>query len=134
LGADRGGGGERGRAGPTAVVLRQTGHWTIGMLATQLWSYAGDRDRTDVNTTLLQPFFAYSATRTVTLTLNSESVASWNAAQHWSVPVHLVGSKIVKLGSHPLSVQLGGGWFAARPDGGPGWRLRSGITLLVPAK
>src|SRR4051812_44793971 len=43
MGADPALGAGKWSAGPTAVVLRQTGHWTIGMLATQLWSYAGDR-------------------------------------------------------------------------------------------
>jgi len=30
--------------GPTAVVLKQDGPWTLGMLANQIWSVAGDSD------------------------------------------------------------------------------------------
>ena len=42
--------------GPTAVALQQTGKWTIGVLANQAWSVAGDRRREDVNHMFLQPF------------------------------------------------------------------------------
>lgn len=124
-------------AGPTAVVLEQTGHWTIGMLANQQWSFAGDGDRRDVSAAFFQPFVAFAATKTVTLTLNSESTANWRADDgddRWSVPIQLFVSDIVKLGKQPISIQAGGGWFATSPDGGPDWRLRTTFTLLVPAK
>ena len=49
--------------GPTAVALQQTGKWTIGVLANQVWSVAGDRRRDDVNKMFLQPFLAYQATQ-----------------------------------------------------------------------
>src|SRR5215831_18555049 len=61
--------------GPTAVALQQTGKWTIGVLWNQVWSVAGDKRREDVNQMFLQPFLAYQATHTVTLTLNSETTA-----------------------------------------------------------
>jgi len=32
-------------AGPTAVLLKQTGGWTYGILANQIWSIAGDEQR-----------------------------------------------------------------------------------------
>ncbi len=124
----------RWSAGPTAVALTQAGAWTLGALATQLWSYAGDGDRADVNQTLLQPFVAFAATKSVTLTLNSEANADWEASdgEEWTVPVQLLVSDVVRLGRQPLSVQLGGGYFVMRRDGGAEWRLRSGVTLLFP--
>lgn len=136
MGTDPALGAGKWTAGPTAVVLQQTGKWSVGLLVAQFWSYAGDGDRDDVNSTLLQPFVTFGATKTVTLTLNSEANANWQAdsGDEWTVPVQLFVSKIVKLGHQPLSVQIGGGWFAEKPDGGPDWRLRSGITLLIPAK
>lgn len=123
-------------AGPAFVVLHQGGAWTLGTLATQLWSYAGDDDRDDVSQMLLQPFLSYAAPGQVTLTLNAEANANWRAddGEEWTIPVQLFASKIVKLGRQPLSFQLGGGWFVEKPDGGPDWRLRSGVTVLVPAR
>jgi hypothetical protein len=45
---------------PTAVVLTQKSGWTVGILANHVWSYAGDDDRAEVNSTFLQPFIAYT--------------------------------------------------------------------------
>jgi hypothetical protein len=36
-------------AGPGGVALVMTGPWVIGALANNIWSYAGDSDRVDVN-------------------------------------------------------------------------------------
>ena len=35
--------------GPTAVVLKQAGPWTVGVLGNHIWSVAGEDDREDVN-------------------------------------------------------------------------------------
>src|SRR3546814_15187838 len=53
-------GAEKWGAGPTAVALRQHGPWTYGILANQIWSFAGDDDRSEVNATFLQPFLNYT--------------------------------------------------------------------------
>lgn len=54
------GGAERGTQkwslGPSVVVLAQPGPWTLGILANNVWSIAGDSDRDDVNKGLLQYF------------------------------------------------------------------------------
>jgi hypothetical protein len=42
-------GGEKWGAGPTAVVLTQLGHWTVGFLGNHVWSFAGDDGRSDVD-------------------------------------------------------------------------------------
>ena len=47
-------------AGPTAVVLTQPKPWSLGVLLRQLWSFAGDDDRADINQFLLQPFVNYN--------------------------------------------------------------------------
>jgi len=121
-------------AGPAGLLLDQTGHWTLGILATQSWSFAGDGGRENVSAAFFQPFVAFAATKTVTLTATAEASANWRAGggDRWTVPVHLLASKIVKLGAQPLSLQLGPGWYAAAPDGGPEWRLRAVFVMLFP--
>jgi hypothetical protein len=49
-------GGEKWGAGPTGVALKQTGPWTYGALFNHIWSFAGDSNRNDINSTFLQPF------------------------------------------------------------------------------
>src|SRR6185369_11945647 len=64
---------EKWSAGPTAVVLKQTGKMTYGALWNQVWSFSGNTARADVSQMFFQPFFAYQAARTLTVTLQSES-------------------------------------------------------------
>jgi len=103
--------------GPTAVALQQSGKWTIGVLWNHVWSFAGDRRREDVNQTFLQPFLAYQATHTVTLTVNSETTMNWEAHgdDRWTVPLLGEISKVDKFGPFPASYELGLAWFPKHP-------------------
>jgi hypothetical protein len=121
--------------GPTIVVLRQSGPWTVGALWNQVWSVGGDPDRKDVSQMFLQPFVAYQTKSLWTITLQSESTANWEAeSKKWTVPVNLVFSKLSSFGPFPASYQFGGGLFAAHPDTGPTWKLRGAITILLPRR
>ena len=57
----------------------RSGPWTVGMLANHIWSFAGDDDRGDINSTFLQPFVAYTTKDAWTFTLNTESTYNWEA-------------------------------------------------------
>src|SRR5262249_53826510 len=116
-------------AGPTIVALKQTGPWTFGALWNQTWSFSGDVTRSDVNQMFLQPFLAYQATHTVTVTLQSESTANWDADQKWTVPINVVASKLASFGAFPASYQLGFGGFPIHPDTGPSWKVRAAIVI-----
>ena len=127
-------GAEKWAAGPTFVILKQAGPWTIGALANHLWSYAGDEDRADVNQTFVQPFLALATPGGVTYTLNTESTGNWEAedGEEWTVPIIAQVSKVTRLGPRPISVGIAAGYYAEKPEGAPEWKLRSSITLLFP--
>jgi len=126
-------GGEQWGLGPTAVVLRQQGHITFGALWNQIWSFAGNRDRPDLNQMFFQPFFAYNAKHAVTFTLQSESLANWDADEVWTVPINGSVSKVASFGSFPASYAIGVGGFATSPTaGGADWKLRFTLTVLLP--
>jgi hypothetical protein len=44
--------------GPTAIILKQAAGLTYGFLINQLWSFAGDENRSDVNQMFFQPFLS----------------------------------------------------------------------------
>jgi hypothetical protein len=127
---------EKWGAGPTAVVLKQSGNWTIGALVNQIWSFSGDEERSDVNQLFLQPFLSCTSTGGVTATLSSESTGNWEAesGKEWTVPIILQISKVTRLGKRPISLGLGAGYYVETPDDQPEWKLRTNITLLYPAK
>jgi len=126
---------EKWSAGPTAVVLKQTGKMTYGALWNQVWSFSGNTARADVSQMFFQPFFAYQAARTLTVTLQSESTANWEVDQgRWTVPINLILSKLSSFGVFPASYQLGFGGFAVHPDVGPSWKIRAAIVILLPRR
>ncbi|MDQ0321523.1 hypothetical protein QO002_003661 [Pararhizobium capsulatum DSM 1112] len=125
-------GGEKWGLGPTAVLLKQEGHWTYGVLANHIWSVAGDHNRADVSSTFLQPFLSYTTPTAWTFALNTESSYDWKNEQ-WSVPINFSVSKLTKFGEQPVSLQIGTRYWAEAPDNGPnGWGVRAGITFLFP--
>ena len=124
-------GSEKWGAGPTAVLLKQESGWTYGLLANHIWSFAGKDSRADVSATFLQPFVSYTTKTYTTFGLNTESTYDWEAEQ-WTVPINLTVSQLLKLGKQPISLQLGGRYYAEKPDGGPDWGLRFTVTFLFP--
>ena len=121
--------------GPTAVVLKQAGPWTVGALWNQLWSFAGNEARNDVNQMFLQPFLAYQATRTLTLTVQSEATANWEVDEdRWTVPINVLLSKLSTFGVFPASYQVGFGGFPVHPETGPSWKIRGAIVILLPRR
>jgi hypothetical protein len=118
-------------AGPSAVALQQVGPWTYGILANHLWSYAGESDRADVNSTFLNPFVSYITPTKTTFTASPELTYDWNS-QQWLSPVNLVVSQLFKIGDQPVSIALGGRYYFEGPDGGPEWGIRFNIVFLFP--
>ena len=126
-------------AGPTLVVLKIHGELIYGLLWNQLWSYAtvSKRARVAVNQGFFQPFIAWTRPSGVTLTLQSESIANWNAgtdSDRWTIPINATVSKVTTLGPFPFSVLGGAGVYVASPDSGPDWKLRVAFTLILPSK
>ena len=119
-------------AGPTGVVIRQQGPWTVGALANHIWSFAGNNDRADVSASFLQPFLTYTTPTATTFSLNSESTYDWNDRQ-WRVPINAGVSQILRMGGQLVQVGAVARYWADGPDQGPhGWGLRFIVTLLFP--
>src|SRR5437870_7519818 len=121
--------------GPTLVVLKQTGPWTAGALMNQLWSVVIEEDRSSVSQMFVQPFIAYTTKTHTTFTISSESTANWNSTSadgKWTVPLIFQISQILKIGKQPISLQIGGKYYADTPRYGPDWGVRFALTLLYP--
>ena len=128
--------GEKWGIGPTAVILKQQGGHTYGALVNHVWSFAGDEDAPDLNQTFIQPFYAVTNKRAVTFTLQSESTANWEASDgnQWTIPLNFLISKMAKFGTFPASYAGGVGVYLDSPSGGPEWKLRGVVTILIPSR
>jgi hypothetical protein len=118
--------------GPTAVALFIKGHWTYGMLANQVWDYAGKSNRADVNQTFLQPFVAYTTPNAWTFLLNSESTYNY-VAEDWSIPINFWARKLTSIGEQKVSIGAGLRYWAASPTAGPDdLGVRAEMVFLFP--
>ncbi len=125
-------GGEKWGVGPTAVALRQSGPWTVGVLCNHIWSFAGDDDRSDVNATFVQPFLSYITKTKTTLGLATETTYDWENSA-WSVPVIPQVGQMFKIGPQIMQLTAGAKYWADSPDNGPdGWGVRVQLTFLFP--
>ena len=48
------------------------------------------------------------------------------------MPFNFIVSQLVKLGDQPVQFSAGVRYYAEKPDGGPEWGLRLGLTFLFP--
>jgi hypothetical protein len=120
-------------AGATVLALRQEHGFTYGILANQIWSFAGQQDRAEVNATYLQPFVAYTTKTYTTFAVNSETTYDWQDEQA-TVPMNFMVQQVLKIAGHPIAFQAGYRYYIEKPDGGPDWGLRFTITFLFPKK
>lgn len=118
--------------GPTAVVLKQSGPWTIGYLGSHLWSVGGDAHRDSIDVTSMEPFVAYTTSMYTTVAVYTETTYDWRAGQ-WTVPVIVEAGQLFQIGPQILQLAVIGKYWAESPDGGPkGWGARVQLTFLFP--
>lgn len=124
---------EKWGLGPTGLLLKQSGPTTVGLLVNHIWSVAGEKNRADVSSTFLQPFYAYAYPNSTTISINLESTYDWEHDQ-WTIPLNAGVSHIYKVNKQPVSLAVQGRFYLERPEQGPTWGVRVVATLLFPKK
>jgi hypothetical protein len=114
------------------VALIQPGKWTVGALYNQIWSVSGANDRSDVSSLFLQPFANYNLGDGLSLGVNLEATANFEADETWTAPLLFSVSKVALLGKRPVNFSAAAGPTVASPEGGASWRFRLSATFLFP--
>ena len=93
-------------------------------------------DTNSVNQMFLQPFATLQMHHAVSVTFTSEETYYWKAPtdQRSTIPIQVFLAKVTRLGPFPFQVEVGGGYFIARPDGAPHWMARLNFILILPRK
>jgi hypothetical protein len=127
-------GSEKWSAGPTGVILAQPKWGTYGGLVRQLWSFAGDDDRSDVNQLLVEPFVNYNLDKGWYLITDIIITANWNAdsGNRWTVPLGGGVGKLLKIGSQAINVRTEAYYNIAKPDSAPNWQWGFTVQFLFP--
>jgi hypothetical protein len=120
--------------GPSVVILTQPGHWTLGVLTNNVWSFAGHSDRQDVKQFLLQYFINYNLKKGYYITSQPIITANWEASSpyRWTVPYGGGIGRIMKLGFQPVNLTLQFYANPTRPPGTSPWGMRIQIAFLFP--
>ncbi len=120
--------------GPTVIVLQQKNGWTYGALANQIWSVAGDADRSDVNQMYLQPFLTYNWKSGSGLTVNSETTLNWEANTTTSY-INIMAGGLTKFGKQLVQLQIGPRIQVAAPEGAKSpFGVRAAAIFVFPRK
>ena len=127
-------GSEKWSAGPGLVLLTMPGNWVIGLLANNVWSFAGKDDRADVNQMLIQYSINYNLSDGWYLLSGPIITANWKAesAQQWVIPFGGGFGKIFTIGSQPLNAQMQAFANVVKPDNGADWSMRLQLQFLFP--
>ena len=120
--------------GPTAVLLKQKDHWTVGGLANHLWSVTGESDRDEVDATYFEPWVSDTTDDQTTYSLDLQSQYDWQSNE-LSLPVIFSVDQLFKVDEQFINVSAGVRYWAASPDDGPeGFGFQFQLTYLFPTK
>jgi len=118
--------------GPTGVFLKQSHGWTVGALVNQIWSFAGNEDRSNVNQLYLQPFFTHNWKSGAGVGGSFEITQNWEAETTTGFFIPYI-SGVTKVGKQMISLLVGpripiSGPEANKPDFG----VRAIVILVFP--
>lgn len=118
--------------GPSIVVLKQTGHWTFGVLANHIESFAGDGSRANVSSTFVNPFLSrtfeggWSIGTQLEHTFDNENGQDIGQVSVFFSKVTRIAGQNVSFGVVPRY------WYKTSAGSPEGAAIRFSVVLLFP--
>jgi hypothetical protein len=129
LGADKWG------IGPALVGEINYKAWLLGITADNTWSFAGKKDRPDINQLTLQPFVNYivPGTNGFLLTTSPIIIANWEISHdRWTLPVGGGLGYLLRIAGFPVNFTIEGFWNALKANAASDWELRTTVQAIFP--
>jgi hypothetical protein len=105
-------------------------------LINNLWPFAGDSDREDVNLMTVQPFVNYNFEKGWYVSTSPIITANWEADDDdtWTVPMGGGFGRLIRVHKLPVNLQAQAFYNVVKPDDAPtaDWTLRLQVQFLVP--
>ncbi len=122
--------------GPTGVIFYGIGKWTLGAVASNVWSVAGNSDRPDVNFFVFQWFANYNLPKAWAVGTAPIITCDWEATSgnECTIPWGLQVSKVTHFGSRPVNLLVGYYTNSTQPDGSAEHQARVQINFMFPQK
>jgi hypothetical protein len=109
------------------------GNWVLGVLAQNMWSFAGPDGAKNVNKLTFQYFVNYNLSDGWYLTSTPVMTADCTkSSDRWTVPVGGGVGRLVKLGKQPVDFKVQAFANLVKPDLGPDWSVMGSVKLLFP--
>jgi len=124
---------QRWSVGPSLLLLSMPGNWVVGLLAQNIWDFAGSGD-TDVNKLTLQPILSYQLGGGWYLTSTPVMTANWTAdsGERWNIPLGAGVGKLQRIGKLPVDFKLVYYNYVEKPTLGADWSVLLGVKFLLP--
>jgi hypothetical protein len=110
----------------------------VGFIVQNVWSFAGDSKRSNINQMMLQPSFQYNLPKGWYLSTSPTIGANWNlsSANRWVVPLGGGVGKVFKIGKQSCNGTVVFYGAAVRPETLllPRWQLSLQLAFLYPKK
>jgi hypothetical protein len=98
-----------------------------------IWSFAGDENKSDVNFMTFQPFINYNFPDFY-LTFSPIITANWeeDSDNQWTVLLGIGAGKLIKLGKLPVNLNVNYFNNVVKPEFAADWQLRILAAVLLP--
>jgi hypothetical protein len=120
-------------AGPSFRFTYRTGPWNIGAFGGQMWSFAGDAERSDVSQLIMRASIRRKLPNDWYFVSAPIITANWNAlGEKWLVPFGGGFGKVFSINSDPWAFSLQGYYNVVKPVGAPNWSVRFSVIAAIP--
>ena len=121
-------------AGPAVAGFFIRKPWVSALQVRQLWSFAGDSDRVDVDQLVVQPTILYGLGNNWALVSDMIITSNWqaDAENRWTVPLGGGLSRFLYIGNQPMIVRLDAYYYVEKPVSAPDWSINLLFRLLFP--
>jgi len=122
--------------GPTGVVFYSVGKWTLGAVASNVWSVTSAGGRDDVNFLFAQWFANYNIKNGWAVGTAPIITCDWenSSGDECTIPWGVQVSKVTHFGHRPVNLLAGYYRNSEHPTGAPDDQLRLQVNLLFPTK
>ena len=126
-------GAEKWAAGPALGFVASQPGLLLGLFNQNLFSYAGDDDRDDVNVSILQPIVNYSLPDKWSLGTSEMNITyDWEESKWTALPLGIKLARLTRLGGVPVQFAGSYEYNFADDDVAPEWTLNVTVKLLFP--
>jgi hypothetical protein len=121
--------------GPALRFAYRPGEWNLGALIVNLWSFAGDSNRKDVNQLLVRGLIRRKLGDGWYFTSNPIITANWKAesGQQWLIPLGSGIGRRFEISSISVALAVHYYHHVIKPDGAPVGLFRLDFIIPVPA-